>query len=41
MMHEKIKGSFLYIIEHAGHLSNMENPEEFNVQLEKFISSVH
>src|SRR5450759_5250165 len=41
LMHEKIKGSFLYIIEHAGHLSNMENPDEFNVQLEKFISSVH
>jgi 3-oxoadipate enol-lactonase len=40
-MHEKIKGSFLHIIKDAGHLSNMENPGEFNVQLKKFISSVN
>jgi 3-oxoadipate enol-lactonase len=41
LMHEKIKGSFLYIIDHAGHLSNMENPGAFNVQLKKFIASVN
>ena len=39
-MHEKIKGSQLKIIDHAGHLSNMENPDEFNVQLRKFVASV-
>jgi 3-oxoadipate enol-lactonase len=39
-MHEKITGSQLKIIDHAGHLSNMENPDEFNVQLRKFVASV-
>jgi 3-oxoadipate enol-lactonase len=41
LMHEKIKNSILCIIENAGHLSNMENPEEFNTGLIKFISSVY
>ena len=40
-MHKKINGSQLNIIEHAGHLSNMENPFEFNNQIRKFISSVY
>ena len=40
-MHEKIKGSLLRIIDHAGHLSNLENPDEFNVQLKKFVASVY
>ena len=40
-MHEKIKGSSLKIIGHAGHLSNLENPEEFNLQLKKFLASVY
>jgi len=40
LMHEKIKGSFMHIIGHAGHLSNMENPDEFNHQLKKFVDSV-
>jgi 3-oxoadipate enol-lactonase len=40
-MHEKIKGSLLKILDHAGHLSNMENPEEFNLQLKEFIASVY
>jgi 3-oxoadipate enol-lactonase len=40
-MHEKIKNSLLSIIDHAGHLSNMENPGEFNGQLKKFIASVY
>ena len=39
-MHEKIKGSLLKIIDHAGHLSNLENPDEFNAQLKKFVASV-
>jgi 3-oxoadipate enol-lactonase len=40
-MNEKIKGSCLSIIKHAGHLSNLENPDEFNSQLKKFVSSVY
>lgn len=37
-MHEKIKGSTIHIIDGAGHLSNMENPNQFNEQLEKFLN---
>lgn len=40
-MHEKIKGSSLHILEHAGHLSNIENPGEFNSTLMTFIGSVN
>jgi pimeloyl-ACP methyl ester carboxylesterase len=40
LMHEKIQGSLLKIIENAGHLSNLENPKEFNIQLERFIQQV-
>lgn len=36
-MHEKIKGSTIHIIDNAGHLSNMENPEQFNDQLNRFL----
>ena len=36
-MHEKIKNSSISIIEGAGHLTNIENPIEFNNQLKKFI----
>lgn len=36
-MHEKIRDSSLTIILHAGHISNMENPTEFNFQLVKFL----
>jgi len=35
-MHKKIKNSILEVIEHAGHLSNLENPELFNHHLLKF-----
>jgi len=41
LMQKKIKGSILNIIEHAGHLSNIENSFEFNDQLLKFVSSVY
>jgi 3-oxoadipate enol-lactonase len=41
LMHEKIKNSTMHIISHAGHLSNMENPTEFNYQLVKFFVSVY
>lgn len=40
MMHKKIEDSFLVIIDHAGHISNMENHTEFNFQLKKFILSI-
>ena len=40
-MHENIKDSTLKIIENAGHLSNLENSEEFNYQLRRFVESVH
>jgi len=36
-MHEKIKGSIIHIIDHAGHLSNLENSKEFNNQLASFL----
>jgi 3-oxoadipate enol-lactonase len=39
-MHGKIKGSTLHVFEHAGHLSNLEKPDEYNDQLKKFLSSV-
>jgi len=41
MMHEKIEDSVLKIIEHAGHLSNIENPSEFNNQIEALVSTVY
>jgi 3-oxoadipate enol-lactonase len=41
LMQKNIKGSILNIIEHAGHLSNIENSYDFNYQLWKFISSVY
>jgi pimeloyl-ACP methyl ester carboxylesterase len=40
LMHEKIQGSLLKIIENAGHLSNLENPQEFNTQLDRFVQQV-
>lgn len=41
LMHEKIKNSTLHIISHAGHLSNLENPGEFNEQLKTFFAMVY
>jgi pimeloyl-ACP methyl ester carboxylesterase len=39
-MHEKILNSKLEIIQHAGHLSNLENPPAFNTHLVKFLELV-
>jgi pimeloyl-ACP methyl ester carboxylesterase len=39
-MHERIKESSMKIIGHAGHLSNLENPLEFNDQLRKFLVTI-
>ena len=41
LMHDNIKDSRLSIIENAGHLSNMENPDRFNEQLKQFVASVN
>jgi 3-oxoadipate enol-lactonase len=40
-MHKKINSSQMNIIENAGHLSNMENPFEFNYQIRKFLTTVY
>jgi 3-oxoadipate enol-lactonase len=40
-MHDKIRGATLSIIEHAGHLSNLENPDQFNAQLKGFLASAN
>jgi 3-oxoadipate enol-lactonase len=39
-MHEKTKGSTLKIIDKAGHLSNIENPEEFNLLIKEFLANL-
>jgi pimeloyl-ACP methyl ester carboxylesterase len=39
-MHDKILNSKLEIIQHAGHLSNLENPTAFNTHLVKFLELV-
>jgi len=39
-MQSKIKDSLLCIIEHAGHLSNLENPYEFSSRVNKFIETI-
>ena len=39
-MQTLIKDSSLHSIEGAGHLSNLENPEEFNEQLKTFLTSI-
>lgn len=41
LMHEKIKNSTLHIISHAGHLSNMENSDEFNKHLKTFFATIY
>lgn len=40
MMHEKIHNSLMYILDHAGHLANIENQYEFNYQLRSFVELV-
>jgi 3-oxoadipate enol-lactonase len=41
LLHENIEESFICVLDHAGHLSNIENPAEFNNQLEEFVSTVY
>lgn len=40
-MHEKIKNSRVIQIPNAGHLSNMDNPDRFNKELEVFLERLH
>jgi pimeloyl-ACP methyl ester carboxylesterase len=37
-MNGEIKGSVIHIIDNAGHMSNLENPKQFNNQLKGFLS---
>jgi 3-oxoadipate enol-lactonase len=39
-MHDRISGSELHIISNAGHMSNLENPEEFNTHMMGFLAKV-
>jgi 3-oxoadipate enol-lactonase len=41
LMHQKIKNSSIHLIPHAGHLSNLESPDEFNEQLKTFFAEVY
>ena len=40
-MHGKISHSTMHIIQRAGHLSNLENTEDFNRHLSNFLSKFH
>lgn len=39
-MHQQIKGSMLHVIENAGHMSNLEQEDEFNKILLNFLSAL-
>lgn len=39
-MHATIKGSILHVIDHAGHVSNLEQPHEFNKHLLDFLTAL-
>lgn len=40
-MNKNIKGSVLKVIENAGHVSNLEEPAEFNKYLSEFLTNLH
>lgn len=40
-MHEGIKGSTLKVIDHAGHVSNLEQPNEFNEHIINFLTDLN
>jgi len=39
-MHDLFPSSVFHIVSHAGHLSNLENPESFNMHVKEFLKSV-
>ncbi|MCW8896731.1 MAG: alpha/beta hydrolase [Flavobacteriales bacterium] len=40
IMNEKIKGSVLKVVDHAGHVSNLEQPHDFNQHLLDFLDRI-
>ena len=40
LMHRNIRNSTLLIVDDAGHISNMEKPEQFNKALKNFLASI-
>ena len=40
-MNKNIKGSILQVIDNAGHVSNLEQPEEFNKYLDDFLTDLN
>lgn len=38
-MHQMIEGSIMHVINNAGHVSNLEHPDEFNQQLLDFLTA--
>jgi len=40
LMNASIKGSILHVIDHAGHVSNLEQPDEFNKHLRGFLTAL-
>lgn len=38
-MHQMIEGSIMHVIDNAGHVSNLEQPDEFNQQLLRFLTA--
>ena len=40
-MHKAIEGSILQVIDHAGHVSNLEQPFEFNKHLYDFLETLN
>jgi len=41
LLHQKIQGSILKVIEGAGHCPHLEKPEEFNKALTEFLQKVN
>lgn len=39
LMDSRISGSYFYVVKNAGHLSNLENPDDFNKRLGEFLSA--
>jgi 3-oxoadipate enol-lactonase len=39
-MHDRVSNSRLHLIENAGHMSNLENPNMFNEHLAKFLDGI-
>lgn len=40
-LNEKIPRSQFFVIPKAGHLSNLDNPKDFNAKLLEFLAQIH